>query len=82
MNMEEIVSVIPVSVSEILGFNLATLVALGVLFALLLAIRQSVRIIMPRFLTGIINENKLSIKALLGNYTIIVSKGENLFRPV
>ena len=31
---------------------------------------------------NIINENKLSIKALLGNYTIIVSKGENLFRPV
>tara|TARA_B100000965_G_C19588752_1_gene757021 strand:+ start:1998 stop:2495 length:498 start_codon:yes stop_codon:yes gene_type:complete len=31
---------------------------------------------------SIINEKKLSIKALLGNYTIIVSKGENLFRPV
>ena len=64
MNMEEIVSVIPVGDSEILGFNLATLVALGVLFALLLAIRQSVRIVMPRFLTGIINENKFVKKVV------------------
>ena len=31
---------------------------------------------------SIINENKLSIKALLGNYRIMVSKKENLFRPV
>ena len=64
MSMEEIVSVIPVGDSEILGFNLATLVALGVLFALLLAVRQSVRIIMPRFLTGIINENKFVKKVV------------------
>ena len=30
----------------------------------------------------IIKENNLSIKAILGNYTITVSKDQNLFRPV
>jgi len=31
---------------------------------------------------SIIEENKLSIKALIGNYRATVSKEENLFRPV
>ena len=31
---------------------------------------------------NIIQENKLSIKALIGNYRITVSKEQNLFRPV
>ena len=31
---------------------------------------------------NIIQENKLSIKAIIGNYTATVSKDQNLFRPV
>jgi len=31
---------------------------------------------------NVIHENKLSIKAFMGNYTATVSKEENLFRPV
>ena len=58
--MEEIVNAIPVSYSEILGFNLATLLALGGLFVLLLIIRQVVRIMMPRFLAPVIAKSKLA----------------------
>tara|TARA_B100000965_G_scaffold390175_1_gene396717 strand:+ start:450 stop:947 length:498 start_codon:yes stop_codon:yes gene_type:complete len=31
---------------------------------------------------NILEENKLSIKAIIGNYTVTVSKNNNLFRPV
>ena len=31
---------------------------------------------------NIIQENKLSVKAIVGNYTVTVSKEQNLFRPV
>ena len=31
---------------------------------------------------NIIQENKLSIKAIIGNYAATVSKDQNLFRPV
>lgn len=62
--MEEIVSIIPVGNSEILGFNLATLVALGGLFVLLLIIRQVVRIVMPRILAPVIAKSKIAAIAV------------------
>jgi MscS family membrane protein len=64
VNMEEIVSIIPVKDTEILGFNLATLVALGGLFVLLLITRQIVKVIMPRFLARVIAENKFAGKVV------------------
>jgi MscS family membrane protein len=64
--MEEIVSIIPVGDSEILGFNLATLAALAGLLALLLIIRQVVRVIMPRFLTSVIAKSEFAAKVVDG----------------
>lgn len=64
--MEEIVSIIPVGDTEILGFNLATLAALGGLLVLLFIIRQVVRAIMPRFLTSVIAKSEFAAKVVDG----------------
>jgi MscS family membrane protein len=64
--MEEIVSIIPVGDTEILGFNLATLAALAGLLVLLFAIRQVVRVIMPRFLTSVIAKSEFAAKVVDG----------------
>ncbi len=64
--MEEIVSIIPVGDTEILGFNLATLAALAGLLVLLIVIRQVVRTIMPRFLTSVIAKSEFAAKVVDG----------------